>query len=134
MKFLHAAPLVCLISSSIFVNAQMPAPRFLFSSDFHGNKVRGYLVNSTTGALKANGQSSTHSGPNRVAADKGGFRLYVINQGSKNLDAYFINRTSGHLTPVPGSPFAIGKQPTDVYVHSSGKFVYAGRIGGYSVI
>ena len=137
MKFLHSASLVCLISSSIFVNAQLPAPRFLFSSDFNGNKVRGYRVNPSTGALKSNGQTSTHSGPTRVAADKGGFRLYVINQVSRNLDAYFINRTSGQLTLVPGSPWAIGKQPTDVYVHPSGHFVYvttnANKLFAFSV-
>ena len=139
MKVLHAIPLVCLFSSSLLLTAQgtpgsgtvtigvtPPPPRFLYSSDFSGNKVRGYLVNATNGSLKSNGQSpvSTHMGPTRIAADKGGFRLYVINQGSKNLDAYFINRTNGHLALVPGSPFAIGKQPTGVVVHPGGKFVY----------
>jgi 6-phosphogluconolactonase len=145
MKLLYAALFISLIGGALFLHAQLApgtaststnanvkttnttqlsSPRFLFSSDFNGNKVRGYFVNASTGALKASGQFSTHTGPTRVAADKGGFRLYVINQGSKNLDAYFINRTTGHLSLVPGSPFAIGKQPTDVYVHPSGHFVY----------
>ena len=104
----------------------LPAPKFLYSTDFNGGKVNGYLVNSSTGSLKATGQApvAAHTGPTRVASDKGGFRLYVINQSSKDLSAYFINRTSGFLSSVPGSPFRIGQTPTGVVVHPSGHYVY----------
>ena len=104
----------------------LPPPKFLYSSDFQGNKVFGYMVNATTGALKATSQGSapTHTGPTRVASDKGGYRLYVVNSSSKDLSAYFINRTDGSLHGVPGSPFSIGQSPTDVRVHPSGSYVY----------
>ena len=101
-------------------------PKFLYSSDFSGNKVLGYTVNPTTGAIKATAQGSvpTHTGPTRVASDKGGYRLYVVNQSSKDLNAYFIYRNDGSLHSVPGSPFAIGEPPTGVAVAPSGKYVY----------
>jgi len=123
------AAIACATLSAFIALAQTstpPPPKFLYSSDFNGNKVRGYLVNSTTGAIKSTGQTPqlAHTGPTRVASDKNGYRLYVINSGSKDLSAYFIYRTDGYIHAVPGSPFAIGQTPTDVVVHPSGKYIY----------
>jgi len=111
-----------------------PPPKFLYSTDSKGNKVHGYVVNPTSGVIKATGQTppSTHTAPTRVASDKGGYRLYVVNTGSKDLSAYFINRNNGYLSSVPGSPFAIGVTPTDVYVHPSGKYVYVSTMSSTS--
>ena len=115
-----------LFAASMALAQTLPAPKFLYSTDSTGGKVHGYLVNATTGALKPTGQNPpwAHWGPNRIASDKGGYRLYVINWGSKDLNAYFINRTNGYLSGVPGSPFHIGQNPTDVAVHPSGHYVY----------
>ncbi len=115
-----------LFAASMAVAQTLPAPKFLYSTDYTGGKVHGYLVNATTGALKPTGQNPpwAHWGPNRIASDKGGYRLYVINWGSKDFNAYFINRTNGYLSGVPGSPFHIGQNPTDVAVHPSGHYVY----------
>jgi 6-phosphogluconolactonase (cycloisomerase 2 family) len=101
-------------------------PKFLYSTDYTGGKVHGYLVNPSTGVITPTGQNPpwAHWGPSRAAADKGGYRLYVINWGSKDIDAYFIYRNNGYIYPVPGSPFSIGQNPTNVAVHPSGKFVY----------
>lgn len=104
-----------------------PPPKFLYSSNFAGNKVYEYVVNPTTGAIKPTIKqtAATHTGPTRIASDKGGYRLYVINQTSKDLSAYFINRSNGDLSAVPGSPFSIGRTPYDLVVHPSGHYVYA---------
>ncbi len=108
-------------------------PKFLYLTDYKGGKVNGYLVNPSTGAITANGQTPpwAHWGPTRVASDKGGYRLYVINWGSKDLDAYFIDRSNGYLSQVPGSPFAIGQNPTGVAVAPTGKFVYVTAQNNY---
>jgi len=50
--------------------------------------------------------------------------LYVINQGSKDIDAYFIYRNNGYIYGVPGSPFSVGQSPTDIAAHPSGHYVY----------
>src|SRR5579862_7599474 len=58
---------------------QSNSPKFLYSSDFSGNRVLSYLVNATTGVITPTTQVSTpaHIGPTRVAADSTGNHLYV---------------------------------------------------------
>jgi 6-phosphogluconolactonase (cycloisomerase 2 family) len=106
--------------------SQLPKPKFLYTTDYKGGKVNGYRVNPSTGALTPTGQIPqwAHWGPTRVASDTGGYRLYVINQGSTDINAYFIYRNNGYIYGVPGSPFPIGHPPTDVKVHPSGDYVY----------
>ncbi len=60
-----------------------------------------------------------------IASDSGGNRLYVADQGSHDINAYFINRSNGNLTQVPGSPIAIAGVGHSIKVHPSGHFVYA---------
>ncbi len=124
--------LICTLQFSQVAAAQTstPAPAFLYSSDFIGNKVFSYTVNATTGQIKPTKQGSvpTDQGPTRIAPDKGGFRLYVINQTSKDLSAYFIYSNDGSLHSVPHSPFNIGQTPYDLVVHPTGLYVYATTI------
>jgi 6-phosphogluconolactonase (cycloisomerase 2 family) len=97
---------------------RLPPPKFFYPSDYNGNKVNGYLVNETSGAISPTSQGAVtvSGGPSRIASDKGGFRLYVAESN---------NRSSGSLNPVPGSPFSLGGgTPTSVAVAPSGKFVY----------
>jgi len=104
--------------------------KFLYSTDYVSGKVYGYVINPSTGTLTPNGQNApwAHWGPTRLASDKGGYRLYVVNQGSMDVNGYFINRTNGYLSSIPGSPFSIGHQPIAVAVHPSGKYVYVTAI------
>jgi len=127
-----AITLACSFEFGRVAAAQTSTPpvapaKFLYSSDFSGNKVLGYTVNATTGQIKPTRQASApaHKGPTRVRSDKGGFRLYVINQTSKDLSAYFIFRNDGSLHSVPRSPVILGRTPYDLAVHPSGHFVYA---------
>jgi 6-phosphogluconolactonase (cycloisomerase 2 family) len=117
---------------TITVSEKLPPPRFLYSTDQLSNMVYGYVVNAKTGALSATGQGPqpAHSGPSRVVSDLGGYRLYVINRDSNDLNAYFIDRRYGDIYAVPGSPFAIGEPPADLRVHPSGKFVYVTLASG----
>src|SRR5437868_686263 len=101
---------------------RMPPPKFLFSSNYNANKVNEYLINETSGAITPTSQGSVtvSGGPSRIAADKGGFRLYVAENNSKQLAAFFINRSNGSLSPVPGSPVSLGGGiPTSVAVAPS---------------
>ena len=52
---------------------------------------------------------------------------YVANNGLNNIEsvsAYSINRTTGLLTPVAGSPFPAGHTPYSLAIHPNGKFLY----------
>jgi len=65
--------------------------------------------------------------------------LYVLNQGDNTISGYAINPTSGALTPLTGSPFAIAggsSGAAQLAVDPSGKYVYVvsqsynGSVGG----
>lgn len=108
--------------------------KFLYSSNFSGNQVLGYLVNASTGAITPTTQASApaHTGPTRVAADSTGNHLYVVNQTSQDLSAYSISRSDGSLVAVSGSPFAIGQAPTNVAVAPAGNYVYVSTLNSVS--
>lgn len=103
-----------------------PTPKFLYSSDSNGNRVYGYNINPSTGVITPTSQGSvvTASQPGRIASDQGGYRLYVVNVGSKDVEGYFINRSNGSLQQVPDAPGVIVGNPMAVVVHPSGDYVY----------
>lgn len=113
-------------------------PKFLYATVSSAGKIAEYVVNPLTGSISPTSQSWTwaHWGPVDIASDPGGYRLYVANQGSHDVNAYFINRNNGSLISVPGSPFAIAGIGDRIVVHPSGHFVYVTSDhsgGGYDV-
>src|SRR5260370_5439359 len=58
---------------------------------------------------------------------------YVANENSSNVSAYTIDRTTGALNSVPGSPFAAASHPLSVAVDSSGNFAYMASPLSYTV-
>jgi DNA-binding beta-propeller fold protein YncE len=54
--------------------------------------------------------------------------VYVANAGGNNVWAYSI-AADGFLVPVPGSPFAVGREPDSVAVDPTGKFAYVANTG-----
>ena len=110
------------------ISTNFAPPRFVYITQPQHGTVAGYIVNPQSGELSFNGQTPVwaHWGPWAVASDSGGNHLYVANEGSLDLSAYSINRTNGHLTPVPGANFPTGSwtYQTGVAVHPSNKFVY----------
>lgn len=115
------------------VSTNFPPPRFVYITQPQQGVVAGYIVNPQSGELTFNGQNPVwaHWGPNAVASDWGGNHLYVANQGSLDLSAYSIDRSDGHLTPVPGANFSTGgwTYQTGIAVHPSNKFVYVATDG-----
>jgi len=60
--------------------------------------------------------------------------LYVLNQGSNSISAFRIADTAGHMTSIPGSPFATQPNPQAMAVVTGGTsptnlatFVYVGN-------
>jgi 6-phosphogluconolactonase len=89
-----------------------PAGRFLFVGNETTGTVSVFQINATTGALvAAPGSPFTAFNldfANTLAVDGSGNFLYV-SQGSPFLPVYafFIDQTSGALTPTTGSPFGL---------------------------
>ena len=53
---------------------------------------------------------------------------YAVNFNSNDISAFSINASTGALTSVAGSPFAVGEQPQSVAVDPTHKFAYVGHL------
>jgi len=51
-----------------------------------------------------------------VAVDPTGMFAYVVNAGADSVSVYAIKATNGALTPIAGSPFVTGTQPTAIAI------------------
>ncbi len=58
---------------------------------------------------------------------------YVVNVGSNDVSAYYIDARSGSLTRVKGSPFGAGTAPYGIAVDPTGKFAYVPNSGSNNV-
>lgn len=80
------------------------------------NRIHGFRVNEFTGALTPLGGFPLGTGGigividafQRMAYDEKNGRLYVLNNGSKTVSAYRVDRATGSLTSLPFSPIALG--------------------------
>jgi sugar lactone lactonase YvrE len=97
---------------------------FLYATNFGSNSISGYAVDSTTGGLSLLPQFPLSTGPDsrpsRVVATPSGDFLYVST--SVGYRGYRVNRQSGLLAEIPGSPFL---SPGVPFVDPSGKFLLA---------
>ena len=116
------------------------------------DRISAYRINATTGALTpvtgspfAIGGRYT-PGPGPVTINPAGTFAYVTSGGvdSKGrISAYRINATTGALTPVTGSPFAVEGDflPRPITINPDGTFAYMtsggfnskGRISAYRI-
>jgi len=131
-----------LAPSALAVN---PAGTFLFVANGADNDVSVFQINTTTGALTeiANSPFATGLGttPTVLTTDPTGTFLYVGNTASTGnlgeglttpgeIDSYFINPTTGELTPTPNStpPNGLGEiapfAPVGIFAHPNGLWLY----------
>jgi 6-phosphogluconolactonase (cycloisomerase 2 family) len=91
--------------------------------------VSAYVIDATSGALISAGVVSTQRlSPRSIAVDPSGRFVYTANGGSRTSGfgvlAFAINTLSSALSPVAGSPFTAGTNPSAVAVGPSGRFAY----------
>ena len=111
------------------------APR-LYVANRDSGDISAFLIDPTNGNLGLVSGSpflvdpsstSTLTNPQSVAISPNGNFLYTANPTQGTVAGFAIG-SDGGLSPVPGSPFAVGtvgKSPTFVTVHPSGNFLYA---------
>jgi len=108
-----------------------PSCRYIF----HANTAEDLAVQTTVDTAAHSGMAyqgyAAGSAPVWVAADPNLKFLYVANSGSNDVSVFSIDVASGRLTPIAGSPFAAGKQPSSVIVVSS--WVYVANAGDNTV-
>jgi 6-phosphogluconolactonase (cycloisomerase 2 family) len=92
-----------------------PRGEFVYMVSGSSNIIIGFRVN-TDGTLSVAGSSvATGPQPSSVAVDPNGGFVYVANFTGNNVSGYSI-ADDGTLTPIPGSPFAAGKNPAAIAI------------------
>ena len=110
-----------------------PGPEFLYAtSGSNAGEILSFTIDHKTGAL---GTATAIPGPGMssgIAAVENQF-LYVSDTQNNAIDAFSINQTSGALSTVPGSPFAVGGTPhLDPLWLVGGPNLYATTLAGIS--
>jgi 6-phosphogluconolactonase len=107
-----------------------PANKFAIVADIASDKINVYAINATTGMLTPVPPFAYATGrePRSITIDPTGQFVYVTNSYTDNISAFALS-PAGVLTPIPGSPFAIGGSLNGtnaccVITDPSGKFLY----------
>jgi 6-phosphogluconolactonase len=99
----------------------------------HAGTLSTYSIDPTTGGLTAFVgyplvfPTSWLGSVGQIATDPSGRFLYLLDYSG--VHAYSINRDTGALKAVAGSPFEPGSLPIALAFHASGKYLY---VAGYS--
>jgi 6-phosphogluconolactonase len=114
-----------------------PAGKFLYASnhsDFSGGgQISVFSIDPTTGGLSPVGGSpfaftQTNSEPWGLAVSSDGNFLYTALSNTNQIAVLSIDRTSGALSLVSGSPYSAGASiPEQLVLSSSGKYLYVGN-------
>lgn len=112
-----------------------PLGRFLFVTNFEGNAIDVFLINSTTGALTtATTSPFIISEPSHMAVIPTGNFLYVTDSQTGVINILSVDST-GKLTRMLSSPFFI-PQTNDAAVfalaHPKGKFLFTANLKSVS--
>ena len=112
--------------------------QFVYTANGGSDNVSGFAGDASTGALSLVSGAPFAAGdinenvPGVLTADAAGKFIFAGNANSKNISVFSINRATGVLTEVAGSPFASGASAA-VRVHPSGKFLYAANFDQGSI-
>src|SRR5262249_41802572 len=97
-----------------------PLGTLLFVADaYPDGNISVFSVDTASGGLSvSSGPFMTGPGtePVALAVDPSGSFLYTANHRSDNISAYRIAPGTGALTPVPGSPFPAGIEPSAIAI------------------
>ena len=129
--FAQATPVGCLDFE--------PTGRYAYAADAvdSSTQLLTFSADSTTGALTLLNSMSLPGVPSRVAIDPLGQYLYLVmfadNYQSASALGYSIDASSGALTPIPGTPFALTEYAGTFSFHPSGNYVYQANTNGSSI-
>jgi 6-phosphogluconolactonase len=120
-----------------------PSGKFLYVSNNQDGlgSISGYTINSSTGVLTPISGSPfatmVNGGPVGLTVHPNGKFLYVAMGGTdvpnNQIVADSIDATTGALSPVTGSPFATGTQPSWVAINPAGTFLYSANVSDNNV-
>jgi len=107
-----------------------PSGKFLYAVDAAGGTISAFAVDPASGGLTPVPGSPFAGGtlmlPFSMAVDPTGRFAYVTNNSpsAHTVTGFTIDRTTGALGAITGSPFAAGSAPNLARVEPAGRFVY----------
>ena len=102
-----------------------PNGQFLFAARANGGQLDVFRVDGGNGGLTLAATYATGASPYSVVVDPTGKFVYVGNQSNQTVSAYTIDTTTGGLTTVTGSPFALANSnPIALAVDPNGTHLY----------
>ncbi len=119
-----------------------PTGHFMYVANVLSNTVSGYQIASNGSLTTIPGSPfATGSGPGWVTVDPTGRKICTwrtalrlcSGSGDGNVSGYAINKTTGALTPVPGSPFTADQVPYAIAVDPTGQFAYVANFASGTV-
>jgi probable HAF family extracellular repeat protein len=132
--------ILCLaLTLSPFALTAQNSNQYAYVANEHSGEVFGYLLNATNGNLTPLHGSpfpTVDCGLISIAVDPAGRFLYAAGQqagSDKNVVGFRIDRPTGRLTPIQGSPFTAGGSPSAIAIDPSGKFAYVSNFGASKV-
>ena len=136
-KFLKSILCLALTLSPFSLTAQNKK-QYAYVAIADSGQVFGYRLNATNGNLTALEGSPFPGGDglSSIAADPAGKFLYATSQyapTNTNVLGFRVDRETGTLTPVPGSPFSAGAVASAIAIDPSGRFAYVTNYGGNTV-
>ena len=123
-------------------------PTFVYvNDDTSPNTVSGFEVRRDGSLVPVPGSPMPTGGhgsgggfyaSNRTTVSANGSLLFVANSGSSDISVFRVDRRSGSLVPVPGSPFATGASNTGLGISVAstpdGRFLIAANPGSQHVV
>jgi len=113
--------------TSTLISAKSMSTYFLYVGTY-GEGIYGYRYSPDTGKLDPMGVVAKIAAPSFLASDRGYHNLYVVSEASHGNGAvagFSINRGTGALTAIPGSPFPLsGTEVYSLSTDSAGKFLF----------
>jgi 6-phosphogluconolactonase len=102
-----------------------PSGKYLYVVDTLG-MIFGFAIQADGSLIAVAGSPfAAGRGPVSLAFDPAGRFLYVANASDGSLSGYFLDATTGTLTPLAKSPYSIsGTDPYPNQIATTGKFLY----------
>jgi 6-phosphogluconolactonase len=118
-----------------------PANRFLFVPDLGSDQVVIYEIDKAACTLKAHaaGHCSPGSGPRHFVFHTNGRFAYVVDELTDAVTAFRYDAAAGTLTEIqsvdslPDKPRKVYCTGSEIYIHPTGRFLYAANRGDDSI-
>ena len=121
--------------------AVTPSGRFAYVADVIPGGITAYSIDQNSVLTSGPGSPfAAETGTAFVTVDPSGRFLYALNcgalcsgSGAGDVQAFTIDRNSGALTAIAGSPFLAGSNPFALAIDPTGHFAYSANFGSNDV-